>query len=429
MRVVIHVGPGKTGSSAIQKWLSDNREYLSSNGIYYPEHRIDSNGVSSGNAQSLFSYNKQGRLEFNEGKAKNLLTKARKSGAKVLVLSSEAFIERHTPIVEFFKDAEYVYYLRNPIESAESLYNQSVKRHFNAGTVNPPKHINFRSLIHLYELSDGKVHIRKYGKTYFINGDIVADFLSVIDTSLQADELAPVVNLSYSLEALEFKRRLNFFPAASFHAKLDNHLQKYQGKVIRFSLLTPMQFENARKLTIERLKQLSEIIHVDLSDFVEEIKQVSQRPCYQQQLTSDEAYLILSVLNMQQPDLVVQIRQIIEWQLLPLDAARPLDEALKKLTAPSLPFNQRIVRAYKKAFSKQSHFKQLAGLNHYIKRIGVKSWDARADLFRDMAQLYQENELDLAAIRCLAEAKFYRPHGKYINQMLAEQANQLYKKF
>jgi hypothetical protein len=46
--VVFHIGAPKTGASAIQKFLLENRQALKSLGFYYPEHALDENGVSGG---------------------------------------------------------------------------------------------------------------------------------------------------------------------------------------------------------------------------------------------------------------------------------------------------------------------------------------------------------------------------------------------
>ena len=51
--IFIHVGPPKTGTSAIQNWFSKNADMLRTKGLFYPEHALDPNGVSSGNLSSI----------------------------------------------------------------------------------------------------------------------------------------------------------------------------------------------------------------------------------------------------------------------------------------------------------------------------------------------------------------------------------------
>ena len=46
--IYFHIGPGKTGTSAIQAWLQSNQAWLKKNSVLYPEHELDINNVSSG---------------------------------------------------------------------------------------------------------------------------------------------------------------------------------------------------------------------------------------------------------------------------------------------------------------------------------------------------------------------------------------------
>lgn len=73
MNFKIHVGPPKTGTSAIQKWCLDNKTLLLGYGIYYPEHDVDPNGVSSGNLLSLFERTEDGELVYSKKSIKSYL--------------------------------------------------------------------------------------------------------------------------------------------------------------------------------------------------------------------------------------------------------------------------------------------------------------------------------------------------------------------
>ncbi|MDR7155486.1 hypothetical protein J2W40_002313 [Sphingobium xenophagum] len=50
-KLVLHAGPGKTGTSAIQKWLTDNKDLLKNDGYDYPEPSVP--GTFAGNASEL----------------------------------------------------------------------------------------------------------------------------------------------------------------------------------------------------------------------------------------------------------------------------------------------------------------------------------------------------------------------------------------
>ena len=48
--VVLHIGAPKTGTSAIQAYLSAHREQLSEAGYRYPRHPVDENNIGGGHA-------------------------------------------------------------------------------------------------------------------------------------------------------------------------------------------------------------------------------------------------------------------------------------------------------------------------------------------------------------------------------------------
>ena len=64
--IYIHVGPPKTGTSAVQKWLSSNQSFLKKQGVFYPSHSVDANGVSSGNVKSVYDIDENKQLCLNK---------------------------------------------------------------------------------------------------------------------------------------------------------------------------------------------------------------------------------------------------------------------------------------------------------------------------------------------------------------------------
>ena len=66
MKIIIHVGPSKTGTSAIQNWLSSHQKNLLELGIYYPPHRVDINGISSGNLLQVFDRDGDESIKLSE---------------------------------------------------------------------------------------------------------------------------------------------------------------------------------------------------------------------------------------------------------------------------------------------------------------------------------------------------------------------------
>ena len=112
MRVCIHIGAPKTGSSAIQYFLRNNRSKLKKHGYFYPQHRTDKNNVSGGHSD-LGSLVIAGDLEkaadlvngwFQEARAKDL----------ALLISSEGLYGRISEVYELFQgyDVRILAYFR-----------------------------------------------------------------------------------------------------------------------------------------------------------------------------------------------------------------------------------------------------------------------------------------------------------------------------
>ncbi|MEI8640730.1 hypothetical protein P4S68_04950 [Pseudoalteromonas sp. Hal099] len=114
IKVVIHIGPPKTGTSAIQYCLQHDRPRLAEHGIYYPKHTTDINGISSGNLNSIYDVTSSGRL-LNKLKVDKLINLCEKQGMDTLLLSSEFFFENMDEIGNVFPSAVFVAYIRESI--------------------------------------------------------------------------------------------------------------------------------------------------------------------------------------------------------------------------------------------------------------------------------------------------------------------------
>ncbi|MDO6709141.1 hypothetical protein Q4567_00265 [Aliiglaciecola sp. 2_MG-2023] len=242
--VYIHVGPPKTGTSAVQKWLNSNQDFLKENGIFYPSHNVDSNGVSSGNVRSIYDINANKQLSLNTDNLSKLLDGFYKSDFTTLLLSSEFFFRRMEELKRAIPDANFIAYIRNPMEIKESTYNQSVKRHFQVQTINVdrskrlPYMDRFVEFITQFKADD--LYLRVYGDKYFKNGNIVSDLLSVLGVDVRAT--LPMVNSSYQFEALEFKRWFNQFELHDYQVLVDRALQGYTGGTSHYSLIQSTKY-------------------------------------------------------------------------------------------------------------------------------------------------------------------------------------------
>lgn len=131
-KVLIHIGYAKTGSSAVQSWLSENRKRLAESLLIYPQRSIDGQQlISSGNGQVLIDY-LGGRRTFEEV---DRLYKFSDPSTVTLIsserirLTLEAIDKLHALEQEFQLDIEILAYVREPFAWLHSRYLQRVKRH------------------------------------------------------------------------------------------------------------------------------------------------------------------------------------------------------------------------------------------------------------------------------------------------------------
>ncbi|MGB0177544.1 MAG: hypothetical protein ACPF9D_10285, partial [Owenweeksia sp.] len=288
-RILIHVGPPKTGTSVIQKFLHENRSALMDKGIYYPEHFVDSNGVSTGNKEAIYSEN-----VFDPEKLKRLIAKAKGKGAHTLLLSSEAFYVDLEDIYDACPRARFILYLRQPLQNMESYYNQAVKRNRKTEkfSVQNIDYARFKRLERYIEYcGNSSLLVRYYQPRCFKGGSLISDFLQNLDIPLSGDGFDPVINPSYSLSALEFKRRVNHVAISKYaDYQLDKTLQKFPGGRKKFSLTPPDIYERYLREIIEKLNTLFKKHSLPgFESFLSELADERPRPYASQDLTQGEA--------------------------------------------------------------------------------------------------------------------------------------------
>ncbi|NDV91686.1 hypothetical protein GTH32_10875 [Alteromonas sp. 345S023] len=296
MNILIHIGPPKSGTSAIQKWLLNNVEELKGQGVFYPKHLIDPNGVSSGNLLSLFTRVKKGKLEFSETKKQELLRDFELSGCSTLLLSSEFFFLQHPILAEVFPTAKFIAYLRYPVEVIESSYNQGVKRHGEVkklGVPAKPKSFQLKTLERFIK-SVGKERyiLRPYHDACYVGGSLISDFCHVLglpSSVCHSETNHERVNTSYSLDALEFKRWFNQFQLGELQPVLDRFLQSYSANATGYSLIPAKTFNLYKEEYVSVLQNFCNNYDVHASDlFVKECMAIQQKPFKRQDISDED---------------------------------------------------------------------------------------------------------------------------------------------
>lgn len=163
MKIIIHAGLPKTGTSSLQIFLSQKFTTLQRYGIYYPDSQVDPGKANSGNAYWLYVMVRHPveniRRELIRSRIFELVTLAREINCKCIVLSSEAISTFSREETRDFVDAighlqletQIVLYEREPYQWCFSSWLQSIKRQGNTrwlfDSVNANSEIGLRPLL------------------------------------------------------------------------------------------------------------------------------------------------------------------------------------------------------------------------------------------------------------------------------------------
>ena len=309
--VIIHFGPPKTGTSALQHWLVKNHELLLQHGIFYPVHDADRNGISSGNDTAIFPSRDAQPEEVRQQKQK-LLKACRQHRCSTLLLSSESFLRRLPRLAKLFPTARFIGYVRAPIDLLESGYNQGVKR---SGETRLFSLEERGQINHLHKVTEAisaigreRFILRAYASSAFTNGDIVCDFMhslfpsfSVKDVSVTAQQ----INLSYTLEVLETMRWLNSVISSNLTlTNIDRVLQHVDYGQRHYSFLTPQEYEVQRQLSLNDIDALNKVCPIfNVNELTDELLQKKQKPYVQQKISNEAKTTVLNKLFAELPNL------------------------------------------------------------------------------------------------------------------------------
>jgi len=245
--VVLHIGAPKTGTSAIQAYLSAHREQLAEAGYHYPLHPVDENKIGGGHAQ-IGSRLLNGRVDEARRALDGWLNSTKNTGL-TLLLSAESLYRLPTETHDLLANVPtlVIAYVRDPIESLISNYNQAVKR--GGATMPLPTFVDRRlrepnraisgEVLLDWQSRFGSEHtlLLPYHRASFPHGMIEVAMLQTLGIHDPADRgfdtSGSNVNSGYSRVALELKRMLNMVVPADHAANLtiDVALQRYSDEL------------------------------------------------------------------------------------------------------------------------------------------------------------------------------------------------------
>ena len=215
-RTVLHIGINKTGTSALQVWLSTNRAALAECGVAYPDQFTEMHGhhplsrrigAARGDDVTVAKI----RAEVEDAR----------DGANLAVFSSEHF---HTlvdldALVRIFPPVEtrVLLYVREPVGHIVSWYQQAVQSRATTVTLTEFAQLHHRSQSELLDrwvaAYGSNITVRLFDRVALTGHDIVTDFLGTVLPDLDPADFRAVGerNRSITGNLLFLKRLLNLF--------------------------------------------------------------------------------------------------------------------------------------------------------------------------------------------------------------------------
>ena len=239
--LILHIGAAKTGTTAIQAFLSFNRAALERCGVWYPAPRqFARNGDDMGH--NALAYQLCGQRETVDLKRFRGALVRRGQDFATVVLSAEVFymrpaehdyptfeaywaakttaVARTREFLEGF-DVEIVCYVRRQDLWLEAIYNERVKTWKGGGEefhefISGIREEHFIQQLDLWgdHLGKDRITVRPYEPSQLAGGDVIADFCEVIGAGAPDTLAAPpktrlTMNPRLHRDVLEFQRVLS----------------------------------------------------------------------------------------------------------------------------------------------------------------------------------------------------------------------------
>lgn len=225
----LHLGTNKTGSSAIQYFLYNNKSLLDQNDFYYPSdgtyfnlHEYSQSLLAHAVKNSRPEYLSR-KVSFTKEKCiEDIKRDLEKSKASNVVVSSEHFsvgydkqmMEQVRDIfAAFFDEIKVIIYLRRQDLYLESEYNQATKTGANTDSfdVFAAKKLerNYYDFLEMLSsvFNHNQIIVRPFEASQLFNNDLVSDFLNTVGLNVNTERI--IKNESISVEMLEVLRTFN----------------------------------------------------------------------------------------------------------------------------------------------------------------------------------------------------------------------------
>lgn len=234
-KMYMHIGLGKTGSSALQSWLSLNSDNLADQSIDYADlvPGAKHGEVTSGNGILIFKAIQNNDLKEVERLIREVYFSS--ADSEVAIVSCEMLHQIRKPMLSKIQEIcarhdikiTVIAYMRSVYERAFSAYVQSIKRN------GVSKEFGHQDVIENF--SSTVTNLKKYADVYGddiillnyddLDKDIFTSFAAV--TGIELKGMKPLlsrVNRSLSVEEIDVMRKLNALHGGMFSTPISRHL-------------------------------------------------------------------------------------------------------------------------------------------------------------------------------------------------------------
>ncbi|WP_346839868.1 hypothetical protein [Microbulbifer sp. SAOS-129_SWC] len=181
---LLHIGRDKTGTTAIQTFLANNKELLNEHGFFTPESGIRGNAHHLIGEQLATRNLGWIRALTQRSTISSLLSELAASDSSAII-TSEAFQRCYPFLIRKalrLQEARVIVYIRNQIDYIASAYTQRVHATNYTGTINDYfrqiKGINYARFLERWHSNfPSEFCVRPYDKKALTNGSIVDDFI------------------------------------------------------------------------------------------------------------------------------------------------------------------------------------------------------------------------------------------------------------
>lgn len=228
--IYFHIGSPKTGSTAVQWFLSINNKKLLKQGLFYPIVGRNHQEPVSGKVMYV-----NGSLLMDESYKEHfeeMVSAFEKTGANKMIISEEGIFDHLDDFVIKIKSIassnkynyKIIVYLRNSLEYCSSLWKENVRQCFETSSLEEyiDGHCYSSSLNGIHELSEiigvDNIIVKTYEKETWLNNNLLEDFFSIFGiNNLEIYEHAQkLINTGYSRHMTEKYRYLNMLGLQMF---------------------------------------------------------------------------------------------------------------------------------------------------------------------------------------------------------------------